>query len=105
MDKNATQIRPFSYSKKEGQIALIVLPPFAFLLNYVMFGQVYFSSLKNFSLASILTLAIIALTYISCGMIAVVLGNRYPKYSQTFKRISIGLVIYVMIMVAAISII
>jgi LytS/YehU family sensor histidine kinase len=38
-------------------------------------------------------------------MIAVVLSNRYPKYSQTFKRISIGLVIYIMIMVAAISII
>jgi len=105
MDKIATQIRPFSYSKKEGQIALIVLPPFAFLLNYVMFGQTYFSNLKNFFLASALTLAIIALTYISCGMIAVVLSNRYPKYSQTFKRISIGLVIYITIMVAAISII
>jgi LytS/YehU family sensor histidine kinase len=33
------------------------------------------------------------------------LSNRYPKYSQTFKRISIGLVAYVAIMAAAISII
>jgi len=74
-------------------------------MNYVMFGSKYFSSLKNFLLATVLTLAIILLTYISCGMVAIMLSNRYPKYSQTFKRISIGLVAYVAIMAAAISII
>jgi len=105
MSEIATEIRPLSYSKKESLIAIIFLPPFAFLLNYVMFGREYFSSLKNFTLATILTLAIILLTYISCGMVAIVLSNRYPKYSQTFKRISIGLVAYVAIMAAAISII
>jgi sensor histidine kinase YesM len=105
MSETATEIRPLAYSKKESLIAVIFLPPFAFLLNYVMFGTEYFSSLKNFFLATILTLAIILLTYISCGMVAIVLSNRYPKYSQTFKRISIGLVAYVAIMAAAISII
>ena len=105
MSKTGTDIRPFSYSKKEGLIAAIFLPPFAFLLNYVMFGHNYFSSLKYFLLATVLTFAIILLTYVSCGMIASVLNNRYPKYSQTFKRISIGLCVYVAIMSAAISII
>ena len=105
MSETGTDIRPFSYSKKEGLIAAIFLPPFAFLLNYVMFGSKYFSSLKNFLLATILTFAIILLCYVSCGMIASVLNNRYPKYSQTFKRISIGLVVYVAIMAASISII
>ncbi|TMI97163.1 MAG: hypothetical protein E6H06_02430, partial [Bacteroidetes bacterium] len=70
-----------------------------------MFGNRYFSSLKNFFLATILTLAILLLTYISCGMVAIVLNNRYPKYSQTFKRITIGVLAYVAIMVAAISVI
>ena len=105
MGKTTREIRPFSYSKKEGLIAAIFLPPFAFLLNYVMFGNKYFSSLKNFLLATILTFAIILLCYISCGMIASVLNNRYPKYSQTFKRISIGIVVYILIMTASISII
>src|SRR5436190_8441106 len=100
-----SEIRPFSYSRKEGLIATIVLPPFAFLLNYVMFGNRYFSSIKDFFLATLLTLAIILLAYVSCGMVATVLGNRYPKYSQTFKRISIGLLAYVAIMIAAISVI
>src|SRR5678815_3966836 len=94
MSETGTDIRPFSYSKKEALIAAIFLPPFAFLLNYVMFGNRYFSSLKNFLLATILTFAIILLCYVSCGMIASVLNNRYPKYSQTFKRISIGIVVY-----------
>jgi sensor histidine kinase YesM len=105
MSETATEIRPLAYSKKESLIAVIFLPPFAVLLNYVMFGSEYFSSLKNFFLATILTLAIILLTYISCGMVAIVLSNRYRKYSQTFKRISIGLVAYIAIMAAAISII
>jgi len=105
MSEIATQIRPLSYSKKETLIAVIFLPPFAFVLNYVMFGNDYFSSLKNFLLATILTFAIIMLTYVSCGMVAIVLSNRYPKYSQTFKRISIAMAAYVAIMTAAISII
>jgi sensor histidine kinase YesM len=105
MSEISTQIRPLSYSKKEGLIAVIVLPPFAFLLNFVMFGNNYFDSVRDFALATILTLAIILLTYISCGMVATVLNNRYPKYSQTFKRIAIGLLAYVAIMVAAISVI
>ena len=105
MSATVTQIRPLSYSKKERLIAVIFLPPFAFVLNYVMFGNDYFSSLKNFLLATILTFAIIMLTYVSCGMVATMLSNRYPKYSETFKRISIGMIVYVAIMTAAISII
>ena len=105
MSESTTEIKPLSYSRKESLIAIIFLPPFAFVMNYVMFGSKYFSSLKNFFLATVLTLAIILLTYISCGMVAIMLSNRYPKYSQTFKRISIGLVAYVAIMAAAISII
>jgi sensor histidine kinase YesM len=105
MSEIATQIRPLSYSKKETLIAVIFLPPFAFVLNYVMFGNDYFSSLKDFLLATILTFAIIMLTYVSCGMVAIVLSNRYPKYSQTLKRISIAMIAYVAIMAAAISII
>lgn len=105
MSATVTEIRPLSYSKKETLIAVIFLPPFAFVLNYVMFGNDYFSSLKNFLLATVLTFAIIMLTYVSCGMVAIVLSNRYPKYSQTFKRISIGMIVYVAIMTAAISII
>jgi LytS/YehU family sensor histidine kinase len=38
-------------------------------------------------------------------MVATMLRNRFPKYSQTFKRIAIGLGIYIALMVTALSII
>lgn len=105
MEVFAEDIKPLSYSKKEWIIAVLILPPFSMLLNFVLFGAQYFSSLKNFLIATFVTLGVITLVYVSCGMVAIMLRNRFPKYSQTFKRISIGLGIYIAIMAAALSII
>ncbi|HWC55280.1 MAG TPA: histidine kinase [Chitinophagaceae bacterium] len=105
MSDNTTQVKPLSYSRKEWMIAFIFLPPFAFVLNVVLFGNTYFTGFKNFFLATFITFDMLLLAYIACGMVAIVLRNRYPKYSQTFKRIFTGFLIYVAIMTAAISII
>ena len=59
MTESVAEIKPLSYSKKEWLIAVIFLPPFAFVLNFVLFGNQYFSDFKNFLLATLLTLAII----------------------------------------------
>jgi sensor histidine kinase YesM len=101
----ADDIKPLSYSKKEWVIAVLLMPPFSLLLNYVLFGTPYFSGLKNFLLPTFITLGVITLVYICCGMVAVMLRNRFPKYSQTFKRILIGLGIYIAITIAAVSIV
>lgn len=105
MEAYADDIKPLSYSKKEWVIAMILMPPFAILLNFVLFGTQYFSSLKNFLVPTGITLSVITLLYICCGMVAVMLRNRFPKYSQTFKRIAIGLCIYIALMIAGLSII
>ena len=104
MEGYADDIKPLSYSRKEWLIAVITLPPFAVLLNFVLFGIQYFTSLKNFLIATGITLLVITVVYVCCGMVAVMLRNRFPKYSQTFKRITIGLLIYMSLMTAAISI-
>jgi sensor histidine kinase YesM len=103
---NAVQVnmKPLAYSRKEWLIALVLLPPFALLLNYVLFGNKYFSAWGPFLLASIITTLVIFIVYICCGMVATVMRNQFPKYSQTFKRIFISLLIYVAMMAAAISI-
>jgi len=103
---NAVQanMRPLAYSRKEWLIALILLPPFALILNYVLFGNRYFSTWGSFFLASFITTLVIFIVYICCGMIATVMRNRFPKYSQTFKRILFSLLIYVAMMWAAISV-
>ena len=92
------------YSKKESWIALILLPPIAGVVNYLLFGNRYFESAANFLVATFITLTVIFLVYVACGMIATVLAHKYPRYSQTFRRIAIGLMFYILIMVAGISI-
>jgi sensor histidine kinase YesM len=101
----ATDIKPLSYSRKEWVIAILFMPPFAILLNYVVFGARYFSLRSNFAIATAITLAVLMVIYISCGMVAVMLRNRFPLYSQTFKRIGISLLIYMLIMTAGLCII
>jgi sensor histidine kinase YesM len=105
MEVFAEDIKPLSYSKKEWIIAVIFVPPFAVLVNFVLFGIAYFTSLKNFLLPTFITTAVVFLVYVSCGMVAMTLRNRFPKYSQTFRRILIGLGIFMAITAAALSII
>jgi sensor histidine kinase YesM len=105
MEAYADDIKPLSYSRKEWVMAVILMPPFALLLNFVLFGIQYFSTLRNFLIPTGITLAVITLVYVCCGMVATMLRNRFPKYSQTFRRIAIGLGIYITIMIAALSII
>lgn len=104
MEVFAEDIKPLSYSKKEWIIAVIFVPPFAVMLNYVLFDYAYFTTLRNFLIATLITSAVIFLVYVCCGMVASVLRNRFPKYSDTFRRIIIGLGIYIAIMVAGLSI-
>jgi sensor histidine kinase YesM len=103
---NAVQanMKPLAYSRKEWFIALLLLPPFALVLNYVLFGNNYFSAWQPFLLASLITTLVIFIVYVCCGMIAVVMRNRFPKYSQTFRRILFSLIIYIAMMAAAISV-
>jgi sensor histidine kinase YesM len=91
------------YSKAERWIAFLLLPPVAVVLNISMFGQRYFQSFWGFLLATVITLAVVFLIYITCGMVGVIFMNKYSKYSQTFRRIALSLLTYVLIMVAGIS--
>jgi sensor histidine kinase YesM len=96
-------INMLNYSSKERLIGFIIIPPVSIVLNIVIFGTGYFSGWYNFLVPSLITLAVVALVYILCGMVAVLLQNRFPKYSQTFKRIGLGILSYIIIMLAAIT--
>lgn len=91
------------YSTTERWIAFLLLPPFAVVVNIFLFGNRYFQSVWGFLIATFITLSVILLMYITCGMVAIILMNKYPKYSQTFKRIFLCLMVYVLVMVAGIS--
>jgi sensor histidine kinase YesM len=84
---------------------VMIMPPVALVLNYFLFGKQYFLDARIFILSTLLSLSVLVLVYISCGMVATVLLNRFPKYHQTFKRIGLSLLAYIIIMIAAITII
>ena len=84
---------------------VIAMPPVALVLNYLLFGKQYFFDARTFVPATLLSLCVLVLVYVSCGMVASVLLNRFPKYHQTFKRIGPSMLAYILIMIAAVTII
>jgi len=82
---------------------ILVMPPISLGVNYFVWGGRYFSDVRLFLAGTLPTLAVFILVYILCGMIAGILLNRFPKYSQTFKRIGISLLVYMLIMIAAVT--
>ncbi len=97
-------MKTLSYSSKERLIGVLVLPPAALVINYFIFGSAYFESWRQFLVPTLITITVVLIVYILCSMVATILLNRYPEYSQTFKRISLELLGFVAIMVAAIPI-
>lgn len=93
-----------NYSSKEKQIGLVILPPVAVALNSVLFGSAYFESWQGFLFPTLITTAVIGLVYVLCGMVATILLNRFPKYSQTLKRIALGILSYLLITIIAVTI-
>ena len=84
---------------------LILIPPVSMLMNYSLFGKLYFTELHYFLYATGPTLLTLFLVYMLCGMVANIMLNRLPRYSQTFQRIGLSLMVYVLIMIAGITII
>lgn len=97
-------MKTLSYSSKERLIGGLILPPVAVLINYVIFGAVYFSSWRYFFVPTLITIAVVVIVYILCSMVATILLNRFPKYSQALKRIGLELLCFVGIMVAAVTV-
>ena len=97
-------MKTLSYSSKERLIGVLIIPPVAIIINYFVFGAVYFDSLSNFLVPTLVSATVVLIIYILCGMIATILLNRFPKYSQTFKRIGLELLCFVAIMAAAVTV-
>lgn len=97
-------MKTLSYSSKERLIGVLILPPVAILINYFVFGSVYFDGWRQFLVPTLVTSTVVLIVYILCSMVATILLNRFPKYGQTLKRIGLELLCFIAIMVAAITI-
>jgi sensor histidine kinase YesM len=97
-------MKTLSYSGKEKMIGVLVIPPVAIAMNFFIFGPAYFRGFGNFLLPTMVTVTVVLIIYILCGMIATILANRFPKYGQAFKRIGIELICFVAITMLAVTI-
>ena len=97
-------MKTLSHNSKERLIGILIIPPVAIVINYFVFGAVYFSNWKYFFVPTLITITVVLIIYILCSMVATILLNRFPKYSQAFKRIGVELLCFIAIMVAAVTV-
>jgi hypothetical protein len=68
-------------------LTIFLVPAVVFMLNYVYFGEAYYSSIKVFAFATVITLV----TTFLLSQLQIVLSNKmrnkYPEYEQTYRRI------------------
>ncbi len=85
------------YSSKDNYVMLLVILPFTILLNSMIFGRIYFSDWKIFTLATIITGLAGSFDFIMCGFVAVSLRKRFPGDHEVTKRLSLMIVTFLLI--------
>ncbi|MCM4167178.1 hypothetical protein KCTC52924_02758 [Arenibacter antarcticus] len=80
------------YNGLDNKVMLIVTPIFIFFLNCIIFGTQYFSGFWFFISVSLLTFFWFCPVFISCGVIAVLLKQRFPSEAELAKRLSFMIV-------------
>jgi len=75
------------YSGKDYLVLAVMILPFTIIMNFVIFGQKYFSGIPIFLLATFITSVSFCLFFILCGGIAVLLKKRFPSEEQTGHRL------------------
>jgi two-component system, LytTR family, sensor kinase len=93
------------YTRKDRLIILILLPPVVLLINYWVFGKRYFTESKLFTVASLMSGLTGFISWRLQILVAVRMHRRYPRYSQTFRRIVLSLLLYIIITVSTLCLI
>jgi sensor histidine kinase YesM len=93
------------YTRKDRLIILVLLPPVVLLINYWIFGKRYFTGGRLFLVTSVLSGLIGFLSWRVQILVAVVMQKKYPRYSQTFRRIVISLLLYIIITVTTLCLV
>ncbi|MBS1744276.1 MAG: sensor histidine kinase [Bacteroidetes bacterium] len=83
------KIRLPQYSSNDNYIMLFVMLPLTLVLNSILFGKLYFSSITIFTLATLISGTGACIDFIICGYIAVALKKRFPLEKQVAKRLTL----------------
>ena len=93
------------YTRKDRLIILVLLPPVVLLVNYWIFGKRYFTGSRLFVVTSVISGLTGFISWRLQILVAVVMQKKYPRYSQTFRRIVLSLLLYIIITVATLCLV
>src|SRR6476620_8963782 len=85
------------YNSKEIPIMVFTMFPMAVLMNYFLFGSVYFSELRVFAWATLVTFIVLCLAFFIYGQIAVSLRNRFPHEHEVYRRLFLTITVFVLL--------
>src|SRR6476620_10278693 len=85
------------YNSKEIPIMVFTMFPMAVLMNYFLFGSVYFSELRVFAWATLVTFIVLCLAFFIYGQIAVSLRNRFPNAHEVYRRLFLTITVFVLL--------
>lgn len=91
------KIRLPNYSGKDYLVFSFFVLPLTIVINAVVFGTRVFSGLSFFLLATLVTGIGFTLDFIICGSIAVLLKKRFPAADQSWQRLSILILLFLVI--------
>src|SRR6478736_698737 len=85
------------YTTKDYFIMVWTMVPFTLVINVLIFGKAYFSSLMQFLLATLITMAASCVDFTICGGVAVSLKKRFPLDREVRKRLGIMIGVFIII--------
>ena len=89
------KLRLPQYSGKDYLVLAIVILPFTFALNSILFGSRYFTELQIFFPSTFLTAFIFSIDFTICGGLATLLKRRMPDEEETPKRLFLMIVCFI----------
>jgi sensor histidine kinase YesM len=82
------------YTSKDIPILVASMVPMAVLLNYFLYGNRYFQNGGMFLGVTLVTFLLLALAFLTYGLVAISLRSRFPEDEQVFKRLGICISIF-----------
>lgn len=85
------------YTSKDYYVWAIIILPLTIVMNSVIFGTRYFGNGIMFTGATLITALAFTIDFVLCGFVAVLLKNRFPEESQTGRRLSLMIIVFLLV--------
>ena len=82
------------FHTKDFTVLVASMLPLAILTNYFYYGKNYVSSFSQFTTTTLLSFVYLGFGFLTYGLVAIILRNRFPEERQTIKRLAICLSIF-----------